>query len=208
MKDSFELFIKSFPAITAILLNVMIVVLTLYIVYRSGSMAIVANKIWGIFIGEKQYFNEKLAKIEQAEHDIAKFNFKTNLKFTTIKQIEDFYSQLEKFNLELKMYKGLRDAYNPKNGKIKKSSKGDILSVAVVSLLIGCFLLPLFVGVFIFKPFWDFESGKLINLFVYTFLIAISTIFSFSELLRKIKANRMRKVVYKIKKEYMRNKKP
>lgn len=208
MKDSFELVLKSFPAITAMLFNILIVIVMLYIIYRSGSMAIFANKIWGMFIGEKQYYNEKLAKIEQAEHDVAKFNFKTNLKFKTIEQIESFYSQLEKFNLDLKIFKGLRDSYNPQTGKIKKSSKSDIFHVTFVSLSIGCFLLPLFIAVFIFRPLSEFDSSQLINLFAYTFLISISTIFSFGELIRKIKANTMRKYIYKVKKQYIKNRKP
>ncbi|MGR4049040.1 DUF6216 family protein [Kosakonia cowanii] len=208
MKDSFELVLKSFPAITAMLFNILIVIVMLYIIYRSGSMAIFANKIWGLFIGEKQYYNEKLAKIEQAEHDVAKFNFKTNLKFKTIEQIESFYSQLEKFNLDLKIFKGLRDSYNPQTGKIKKSSKSDIFYVTFVSLSIGCFLLPLFIAVFIFRPLSEFDSSQLINLFAYTFLISISTIFSFGELIRKIKANTMRKYIYKVKKQYIKNRKP
>lgn len=208
MKDPIEVLLKLSPLIAGVLFNVVIIIVVIYIVYRSGSMEIFANKIWGIFIGEKQYFNEKLAKREQDEHDIAKFNFKTNLKIKSIKQIELLYDQLQKFDLDIKVFTGLRDRYNPNTGKIKKVKGYEMFNVILVSLLVGCFLLPFFLAVFILRPFWTFDGGQLFDLLAYTFLIAVSTVISFSELLRRIKAIKMRKVVYKKKSEYLQNRKP
>lgn len=208
MKDTIELVLKSSPLVSTIIFNALIIVATLYIVYRSGSTAIFANKIWGFFIGEKQYFNEKLAKKEQEEHDIAKFNFKINLKVKSIEQIEHFYALLEKFDIDIKYFKGLRDCYLPASLKVKKVTKGEMFNISLVTILVGGFLLPLFVGVFIFKPISTFDIGKLANLFIYTFLISISTVFSISQLLRKVKSIQTRRIIYKQKIKYLANRKP
>ena len=191
------------PILSAIAFPIVVVVVTLYIVYRSGSTSIIANKIWGIFIGEKNFFNEELALKEKVEHDVAKFNFKVNLKTRNLTQIEQFY----KF-LDIDNFKGLRDCYLPSLQKVKKTSKSEIFNIGLVVLLIGGFLLPIFIGVFIFRDISTFDGGKLANLFFYTFLISASTVLSFSQLLRKIKSIRTRKLIYKKKCEYLANRKP
>ncbi len=196
------------PILSAIAFPIVVVVVTLYIVYRSGSTSIIANKIWGIFIGEKNFFNEELALKEKVEHDVAKFNFKVNLKTRNLTQIEQFYKFLEKFDLDIDNFKGLRDCYLPSLQKVKKTSKSEIFNIGLVVLLIGGFLLPIFIGVFIFRDISTFDGGKLANLFFYTFLISASTVLSFSQLLRKIKSIRTRKLIYKKKCEYLANRKP
>lgn len=208
MIDFLNHILRILPILSAIAFPVLVAVVTLYIVYRSGSTSIIANKIWGIFIGEKNFFDEKLALKEKVEHDVAKFNFKVNLKTKNLSQIEQFYKFLEKFDLDIDSFKGLRDCYLPSLQKVKKTSKSEMFNISLVVILVGGFLLPIFVGVFIFKDISTFDGGKLANLFIYTFLISASTVLSFSQLLRKIKSINTRKLIYKKKCEYLAKRKP
>lgn len=207
MNEKIEILLKSHSLITATAFNLMVIIITLYIAYRSGSTGVIANKIWGFFIGEKQYFNDKLAKIEQEEHDVAKFNFRRNLKMKSTNQIETFYSFIERFDIDIKHFNGLRDYYLPHYSKIKKSTNFEIFNNFLVFAILGLFLLPLFGLIFILKPISTFDNGQLINLFTYTFFISISTLFTFSELFRKIKARKTRKVIYQKKCKYLSQRK-
>ena len=196
MNDLLNFILKYLPLLTAIAFPVLIIFVSFYIIYRSGNTGIIATKIWGIFLGEKTYSDPDLKIKEQEENDIAKFNFKTNLRMKSIIQIKTFYELIERYNIEVYLFKGLRTYYVPELKKVKNPSKKDIINM--FSLFIPtCFLfLPAFITAFIALPEITTQTFQFKLLCIYTFFITFVAIGTFGELIRMLRAKKLRKVIY------------
>ncbi|WP_354690958.1 DUF6216 family protein [Phytobacter sp. RSE-02] len=191
------------PILNIIAFPILLLIINIFVVYRSGNFGLVSNKIWNFFIGEKKYFDEALDKLEQAEHDVARFNFKNNLKFTEKSQILTFIDTIKKYDIDISVYVGLRRYYNPKTDKVKKYKSKDMATSVFIFILMFLILLPLMIAAAIVKAPRGFE------LFTVLFYIVSMTFFSFltfSDILEKLKARRARKQIYAKKSKYRKRK--
>ncbi|AUU90412.1 hypothetical protein C2U55_15655 [Enterobacteriaceae bacterium ENNIH3] len=191
------------PIFNIVAFPIFFLIIASFVVYRSGNFGLVSNKIWNFFIGEKKYFDEALDKLEQEEHDVARFNFKNNLKFTEKSQIITFIESIKKYDIDISVYVGLRRYYNPKTDKVKKYKSKDMATSVFIFILMLLILLSLIIAAVFAKAPRGFE------LFTVLFYIVSMTFFSFltfSDILEKLKARRARKEIYAKKRKY-RNRK-
>ncbi|QEM90839.1 hypothetical protein FEI17_09350 [Kosakonia radicincitans] len=193
------------PLLNSLALPLLFVFTAFFVVYRTGNFGLISNKIWSFFIGEKKYYDETLEKLEQNEHDVARFNFKNNLKFKKKSQVIKFINNINKYNLDVGVYAGLRGYYNPETDKVKKYKSSEMIVAIVVFVLSACILLPLMITASSTRTLQGFESYSVP---FYTIALMFCTFIISSDILEKLKSRRARRKIYYKKCEYRKQRKP
>ncbi|WP_017346362.1 DUF6216 family protein [Pantoea sp. A4] len=57
---------------------------------KSTSSSVIINKLWALFVGEKDYYNPVINEFAKHQHDVDKFNLSFNFSFKDISEIERF----------------------------------------------------------------------------------------------------------------------
>lgn len=187
---------KILPLISFLAFPILIVIVSFYVVRRSGNISLVMNKIWSFFIGEKKYYDETLDKIEQEEHDVARFNFKHNFKLKNKKHIETLINSTRKYDIELNKLSGMHRYYNADICKLKKVPSGDFYKSLMSSLLYLVILVPLLVLSFYFIPRRAFSSFEFFVLNSYLVIIILTTIAQCIVFIHIVKTKMIRKHIY------------
>ncbi|NIF21842.1 DUF6216 family protein [Candidatus Pantoea multigeneris] len=66
------------------------IIFCLYLRSKSTSSSVIINKLWALFVGEKDYYNPVINEFAKHQHDVDKFNLSFDFSFKDTSEIERF----------------------------------------------------------------------------------------------------------------------
>lgn len=131
--------IESFISIITVF--VLVGCLCIYIHKRAGSSFSLINKVVNFLYSGKPFHSRRIERIWREREDVERFNTIFSTRAENVKQIDEFYTWVNKFQLNFKMLTNLGGNLDMKNRKITKVSWWVILPTGLLTPVMAVFSL-------------------------------------------------------------------
>jgi len=122
--EDFVQFIEKYDSFFKLLLALLIIItIWLYFYKKSGSSYSMTDKLWSIFVGQKDFYNKKLDMFHKERHDVDKFNSVYNLNAANVAELEKFTEWVKENGHDIRKISGIKGWFSIANLNVSKPAR-------------------------------------------------------------------------------------
>lgn len=144
-QENIPLLVSNFKTIKEVIVLTIAIIIILSIIVRTGSAHFIRERIWTILGGPKEFKNEHLRKKWDEIKDLESINYKTGIKFKSLKDACRAFFWIEKNNISFSELSKAAQYFDPEKTKLKdlrfKTRENIAVTIALIAILTSIALL-------------------------------------------------------------------
>lgn len=116
-----------------------------YFYYKSGSIYTILDKVWSLFVGQKEYNNKVISKFNKERHDIDKFNSIYNVDAINTNEIVKFTKWIADNNYDIRKISNVKSWFKISELKLTRPNSYSTFGLSLIAIVL--FLSSLILGI-------------------------------------------------------------
>lgn len=138
-QDNLPLLVSNFKTLKEAIILTIAIIIILSIIVRTGSAHFIRERVWTILGGPKDFKNEHLRKKWDEVKDLESINYKTGIKFKSLKDACKAFFWIEKNNISFSELSKAAQYFDPEKTKLKdlrfKTRENIAVTIALTVIL-------------------------------------------------------------------------